>query len=384
MVKITKTTALLIVLQIIFLAHGVSWNDNETSYVTITAEFDEQLGVIIFNGKTYSEQPLPLSNCLEEDDEKDKKLKIPSKPKILPPLTKPAEPKMKIKNQIKIRGFGRNNKSGVLNSVLKYYIKFEGLILDPIYDMFEIPEFCFVIASIFIIFAALMSGLTASYLSISWTDLQFKIQNGTDEEKEMAAEVLNIVKDRHTLIVTMLFTNELLMEAISYWLEVLLPGFFTLILTILTTLVLEEFVPKAFLRCFPKLRATALLSPVVKYLRFGLGFLVYPTALFLTLLIKSLNCRLRAEDSVANADLILRIHKKSPKSDNKSEDSKPSRFEEDKQCDIKPRAFYKPPKRNSFDDEDEYWGSSDKSSSDEMDSDMPRTFRKRRRYSRRL
>lgn len=201
----------------------------------------------------------------------------------------------------------------------------------------------------------------------------------------MATEVLNIVKDRHTLIVTMLFTNELLMEAISYCLEVLLPGFFTLILTILTTLVLEEFVPKAFLRCFPKLRATALLSPVVKYLRFGLGFLVYPTALFLTLLIKSLNCRLRAENSsVANTDLILRIHKKYPKTDDKDEGSKPSRFEEDKQCDAKPRAFYKTPQRNSFDDEDEYCGSSDKSSSDEMDSEPPRIFRKRRKYSRRM
>jgi hypothetical protein len=78
---------------------------------------------------------------LEEDDEKDKKLKIENKPKVIPPKTKPTEPKMKIKNQIKIRGFGRNNKSGVLNSVLKYYIKFESLILDPFYDLFEIPEF---------------------------------------------------------------------------------------------------------------------------------------------------------------------------------------------------------------------------------------------------
>ena len=115
MVKITGKHVLFMILWVLLLAHGVFWNDNYTSVVTITAEFDEQLGVIIFNGKTYSEQPPPPNNCLEEDDEKDKKLKIPSKPKIVPPKAKPTEPKMKIKNQIKIRGFGRNNKSGVLN-----------------------------------------------------------------------------------------------------------------------------------------------------------------------------------------------------------------------------------------------------------------------------
>jgi acid stress-induced BolA-like protein IbaG/YrbA len=51
------------------------------------------------------------------------------------------EHNLKLQNHLKIRGFGKHKNAGVLNSLLKYYAKLKKLILDPIDDLFEIPEF---------------------------------------------------------------------------------------------------------------------------------------------------------------------------------------------------------------------------------------------------
>jgi len=288
MTKITNAVLFLSIFTVISLWKPVNVDKNNESLETITATYDEKLGVIMYNGRVFSEKPQPPTNWVEEEDEIEIIPTISSK-KPMVKNNKLIEHNLKLQNHLKIRGFGKHKNAGVLNSLLKYYAKLKKLILDPIDDLFEIPEFWLAIAGIFIVLAALMSGLTASYLSMNWADLKFKILNGTKEEQEMAAEVLDVVKDRHSLIVTLLFTNELLMELIWYCFEELVPGLFTLFLTIFTTLVLEEFVPKVFLRVFPKLRATALLAPFVKSLRFFLCILVYPSTLFLTLLLKSLN-----------------------------------------------------------------------------------------------
>lgn len=56
-------------------------------------------------------------------------------------------------------------------------------------------------------------------MSIDEKELEMKLATGSEEDKAMAKRVLNIIKDHHLLLVTLLLANALAMEALPVFLD---------------------------------------------------------------------------------------------------------------------------------------------------------------------
>ena len=65
-----------------------------------------------------------------------------------------------------------------------------------------------------------MSGLTVGYLSIDELELDLKCTTGTEAEKSQAKAILNILKYRHWLLVTLLISNATASEALPIFLRI--------------------------------------------------------------------------------------------------------------------------------------------------------------------
>jgi hypothetical protein len=104
---------------------------------------------------------------------------------------------------------------------------------------------------------SITSALTEGNLSINKSELIKRLKNGTEEEKEMIADILDklyyqLSKDKHELMVTLIDTNELLSERSGSRIDAVLSSLFTLIILISTILLLVKIGPKIFQKLLPK------------------------------------------------------------------------------------------------------------------------------------
>ena len=106
---------------------------------------------------------------------------------------------------------------------------------------------------------SITSALTEGNLSINKSELKKRLKNGTEEEKEMIADILDklyyqLSKDKHELMVTLIDTNELISERSGSKIDAILSGLFTLIILISTILLLIKIGPKIFQKLLPNFK----------------------------------------------------------------------------------------------------------------------------------
>ncbi len=92
-----------------------------------------------------------------------------------------------------------------------------------------------------------MSGLTVGYSSINPLNLEIKLENGTELEKEEAKKILPILEKKHLLLATLLLSNALAMESLPIFLDAIMPATLAIILSTTVVLVFGEIVPQVSL-----------------------------------------------------------------------------------------------------------------------------------------
>lgn len=90
-----------------------------------------------------------------------------------------------------------------------------------------------------------MSGLTVGYLSIDRLELEMKLHNGTEAEKNQALAVLPVLEDHHYLLVTLLLANALCMEALPIFLDAIVPSAYAILISVIAVLFFGEVIPQA-------------------------------------------------------------------------------------------------------------------------------------------
>eukprot|EP00915_Cephaloidophora_sp_WS-2016_P003514 GHVH01004746.1.p1 GENE.GHVH01004746.1~~GHVH01004746.1.p1 ORF type:complete len:609 (+),score=88.40 GHVH01004746.1:72-1898(+) len=108
-------------------------------------------------------------------------------------------------------------------------------------------EILFVLICIFlVILAAIASGLTVGLLSMEPLDLKMLRLEGNFEEKYKANEVLKLISNKHLIMVTLLLTNSIAMEALPVFLDKLVPSWVAVTLSVTAILIFGEILPQAF------------------------------------------------------------------------------------------------------------------------------------------
>jgi metal transporter CNNM len=96
-----------------------------------------------------------------------------------------------------------------------------------------------------VLFGGLMSGLTVGLLSIDILVLEMRIASGTDEEKMQAGRILPVVEKHHLLMVTLLIANATAMEALPVLLDLMVPAWAAIILSMTLVLFFGEIIPQS-------------------------------------------------------------------------------------------------------------------------------------------
>jgi CBS domain containing-hemolysin-like protein len=123
--------------------------------------------------------------------------------------------------------------------------------------------------------AALAAGLTLGLLGLDPLMLLIKQRAGeTPEERQMATDLLPIVKQHHLLLVTLLLMNASSNEALPIFLEALVPSSVAVLLSVTLVLFFGEIIPSAVFTGPDQLKIASRLSPLVKTCM----FVLYPVA----------------------------------------------------------------------------------------------------------
>ncbi len=134
------------------------------------------------------------------------------------------------------------------------------------------------ICTFLVIFAGLMSGLTVGYLSIDELVLELKTIGGTDEEKETAAIIQQVLSSKHRLLVTLLVSNAAAMEALPIFLGKLVPEWAAIIVSTTLVLFIGEVIPQAICTGPRQLEIARAVSPMTNWLIWVLSPLNIPLA----------------------------------------------------------------------------------------------------------
>ena len=111
------------------------------------------------------------------------------------------------------------------------------------WDCHYVSKLVYIQCIVCALFAGLMSGLTVGFLSIEFLDLEIKLVIGTETEKESARKVLPILKKHHHLLVTLLFCNACVLEALPIFLDQLVPSAYAILISVIAVLIVGEVVP---------------------------------------------------------------------------------------------------------------------------------------------
>ncbi|GMY07320.1 DUF21 domain-containing protein At5g52790 [Fagus crenata] len=102
-----------------------------------------------------------------------------------------------------------------------------------------------VICVVLVCFAGLMSGLTLGLMSLSLVDLEVLAKAGQPQDRKNAEKILPIVKNHHLLLCTLLISNSLAMEALPIFVDVLLPAWGAILISVTLILAFGEIIPQA-------------------------------------------------------------------------------------------------------------------------------------------
>ena len=126
-----------------------------------------------------------------------------------------------------------------------------------------------------------MSGLTVGYLSIDELILELKIINGNPIEKKYAEKLLPILNKRHWLLVTLLLMNAGCMEALPIFLDVLVPEYLAVIISVTLVLMFGEIIPQAFCTGPNQIKIASCLTPLTLFLMYITSPISYPLSVIL-------------------------------------------------------------------------------------------------------
>jgi len=139
--------------------------------------------------------------------------------------------------------------------------------------------------SVFLVcFAGIMSGLTLGLMSLGLMDIEVLQRSGTATEKRQAAAILPVVQKQHQLLVTLLLSNAVAMEALPIFLDRMFNEWVAVILSVTFVLAFGEVMPQAICSRFG-LAVGANMVWLVKILMWICFPVAYPVGLILDYLL---------------------------------------------------------------------------------------------------
>lgn len=138
------------------------------------------------------------------------------------------------------------------------------LLGDENVSLFETAENVFGVF-VSVLFVAIVAGLFLGLLTLDALDLKIVQRVSLDEEeRQHAANLYPIVKDRHRLLVTLLILNALGYECLPIFLDRLVPTWAAVLLSTTLVLVFGEILPSAVFTGPNQLRLGSAMVPLVK------------------------------------------------------------------------------------------------------------------------
>jgi len=133
------------------------------------------------------------------------------------------------------------------------------------------------ISILLVLFAGMASGLTIGLLSIDMMSLEIFQRSGTAKEKKYAEKIIPLVKNQHLLLVTLLLSNAIAMEALPIFLDRISTPVAAIGISVTAVLLFGEIIPQALCKKFG-LAIGANLNLIVRFLILILFPISYPIA----------------------------------------------------------------------------------------------------------
>mmetsp|Transcript_26968 Transcript_26968/g.88177 ORF Transcript_26968/g.88177 Transcript_26968/m.88177 type:complete len:463 (-) Transcript_26968:106-1494(-) len=131
------------------------------------------------------------------------------------------------------------------------------------------------ICAFLVLFAAIMSGLTISLMSLDPMNLSIIMESGTSSEKRYAAAIAPLIENRHLLLVTLLLGNAVAAEALPIYMDMICDTHLAIILSVTLVLGCSEIIPQALFTKY-KLMLGAKFAGLVQTLMILFCFLSWP------------------------------------------------------------------------------------------------------------
>jgi len=137
-----------------------------------------------------------------------------------------------------------------------------------------------------ILISGTCAGLTIGFFSLDALNLQVLSRAGSDTERNRATKVLDVLKNHHLLLVTLLLWNAGVNEALPIFLEDVVSPVVAIVLSVTAVLLFGEIIPQAVCAKYA-LPICAATAPLVKLLMVFTGILSYPIAMLLDCVVGS-------------------------------------------------------------------------------------------------
>ncbi len=102
------------------------------------------------------------------------------------------------------------------------------------------------------------------YLSINDLVLELKLERGTEDEKNKATRVMQVLHNRHWLLFTLLVANAATIEALPIFLNKLVNELASKLISVTAVLIFGEIVPQAFCTGPQQVSIAYFLAPFTK------------------------------------------------------------------------------------------------------------------------
>ncbi|KAL1357657.1 DUF21 domain-containing protein At2g14520 [Arachis duranensis] len=128
---------------------------------------------------------------------------------------------------------------------------------------------------IFVLFAAITSGLALGLLSFSQVDLEVLVKAGQPHIQKNAAKIMPIIKNEHLLLSALLIAKSLALEGVSVSMEKMFPEWLAVIISATLLGIIAEIIPQALCSRYG-LSVGATMTPFVKILLLIFFPIAYP------------------------------------------------------------------------------------------------------------
>jgi CBS domain containing-hemolysin-like protein len=136
----------------------------------------------------------------------------------------------------------------------------DGWVRDlPQYDYFFYSLACLSL----VLFAGCMSGLNVGLMSLNVQDLEWKISNGSQQERRAAQRLYTVTKHHHLTLVSVLLANAIAMEALPIMFNMMFSELLSVILSVSFVLLCSEILPQALLTGPRRLAIASKMLPIV-------------------------------------------------------------------------------------------------------------------------